>query len=68
MFKGIVSRCNGGIVLIDTGMSRAYGGVTSALEINGYVLSKDEKIYYREVVRALYQNEKETLVDETHSV
>ncbi|TIA72364.1 hypothetical protein E3P91_02008 [Wallemia ichthyophaga] len=67
-YDGIVSRCNGGILLIDTGMSRAYGGVASALEINGYVLSKDEKIYYREVVRALYQNEKETLVDETHSV
>lgn len=54
--------------MIDTGISRAYGGIVSALEINGYILSRDEGIYYREVVRALYHNEKVTLVDETHSV
>ena len=32
-FEGIVSRCNGQVLLIDTGISRAYGGSLSALEI-----------------------------------
>ena len=55
-------------MLIDTGISRAYGGVVSALEINTYILSKEEKVYRREVVRALYQDAQVTLVDETHAV
>ncbi|KAH9454292.1 hypothetical protein Pst134EB_014386 [Puccinia striiformis f. sp. tritici] len=33
-FKGITSRCNGKILLIDTGISSAYGGPLTALEIN----------------------------------
>ncbi|KAI8455468.1 Metallo-dependent phosphatase-like protein [Phakopsora pachyrhizi] len=32
-FKGITSRCDGKILLIDTGISSAYGGPLSALEI-----------------------------------
>ncbi|GAA6003797.1 hypothetical protein JCM10207_003605 [Rhodosporidiobolus poonsookiae] len=32
-FKGIMTRCGGKIVLIDTGISRAYGGPLSALSI-----------------------------------
>lgn len=32
-FEKIVDRCNASIIIIDTGMSRAYGGVLSALEI-----------------------------------
>ncbi|GHJ88497.1 hypothetical protein NliqN6_4899 [Naganishia liquefaciens] len=32
-FEEIVSRCNGEVVVIDTGISKAYGGVSSALEI-----------------------------------
>ncbi|KAI5478940.1 hypothetical protein MNV49_004461 [Pseudohyphozyma bogoriensis] len=32
-FEGMVSRCDGKIILIDTGISRAYGGALSALEI-----------------------------------
>ncbi|KAK6906924.1 hypothetical protein I203_100913 [Kwoniella mangroviensis CBS 8507] len=32
-FEHIVSRCNGTIIIIDTGISSAYGGVLSALEI-----------------------------------
>lgn len=32
-FEGIVSRCGGQVLLIDTGISRAYGGSLSALEI-----------------------------------
>ncbi|OAV93695.1 hypothetical protein PTTG_06591 [Puccinia triticina 1-1 BBBD Race 1] len=33
-FKGITSRCGGKILLIDTGISSAYGGPLTALEIN----------------------------------
>lgn len=32
-FEKIVSRCDGGAIIIDTGISKAYGGVLSALEI-----------------------------------
>ncbi|WWC87538.1 uncharacterized protein L201_002428 [Kwoniella dendrophila CBS 6074] len=32
-FEQIVSRCNGSIIIIDTGISSAYGGVLSAMEI-----------------------------------
>lgn len=32
-FEEIVSRCRGGAIIIDTGISKAYGGVLSALEI-----------------------------------
>ncbi|WRT65428.1 uncharacterized protein IL334_002371 [Kwoniella shivajii] len=32
-FEHIVSRCNASIIIIDTGISSAYGGVLSALEI-----------------------------------
>ncbi|GAA5889190.1 hypothetical protein JCM5296_005829 [Sporobolomyces johnsonii] len=32
-FEGIVSRCAGRVLLIDTGISRAYGGSLSSLEI-----------------------------------
>ncbi|WVF66710.1 hypothetical protein IAT40_001452 [Kwoniella sp. CBS 6097] len=32
-FEHIVSRCNGSVIIIDTGISSAYGGVLSALEI-----------------------------------
>jgi hypothetical protein len=32
-FEKIVDRCNASIIIVDTGMSRAYGGVLSALEI-----------------------------------
>ncbi|WVR04071.1 hypothetical protein IAU60_001070 [Kwoniella sp. DSM 27419] len=32
-FDHMVSRCNGSVIIIDTGISSAYGGVLSALEI-----------------------------------
>ena len=32
-FEKIVDRCNASVIIIDTAMSRAYGGVLSALEI-----------------------------------
>ncbi|KAH9481721.1 hypothetical protein JR316_0006248 [Psilocybe cubensis] len=33
-FKNIKSRCNGKIIIIDTGISHAYGGVLSALSVH----------------------------------
>lgn len=39
-FERIFHRCNSDIIIIDTGISRAYGGVLSALEI-------DYKLYSR---------------------
>ncbi|KAK4685445.1 hypothetical protein P7C73_g4704, partial [Tremellales sp. Uapishka_1] len=33
-FEKIVHRCNASVIIIDTGMSSAYGGVLSALEID----------------------------------
>ncbi|EGG06288.1 uncharacterized protein MELLADRAFT_74879 [Melampsora larici-populina 98AG31] len=41
-FKGILGRCQGKILLIDTGISSAYGGALSALEIQ-YTLTLDPK-------------------------
>ncbi|KAH9821567.1 Metallo-dependent phosphatase-like protein [Melampsora americana] len=41
-FKGILGRCQGKILLIDTGISSAYGGALSALEIQ-YTLSLNPK-------------------------
>ncbi|KAG0151763.1 hypothetical protein CROQUDRAFT_650800 [Cronartium quercuum f. sp. fusiforme G11] len=41
-FKGILGRCTGKILLIDTGISSAYGGALSALEIQ-YTLTLDSK-------------------------
>jgi hypothetical protein len=32
-FSKIVHRCDGDVIIIDTGISKAYGGVLSALEI-----------------------------------
>lgn len=50
---GIVSRCNGKVLIIDTGISHAYGGTLSALEIIPG-LQKD-------TVRALYPDHSEIL-------
>ncbi|ORY65637.1 Metallo-dependent phosphatase-like protein [Leucosporidium creatinivorum] len=76
-FGGIVSRCDGKILLIDTGISRAYGGAHSALEIL-YTLTPVEdsseessafgssktstKWIENEVVSAMYTGDRETVV------
>ncbi|KAF8514535.1 Metallo-dependent phosphatase-like protein [Hysterangium stoloniferum] len=41
-FDKIVSRCGGKIIIIDTGISKAYGGVLSALSIN-YTLTPESR-------------------------
>jgi hypothetical protein len=57
-FESMISRCNGQILLIVTGISRAYGGVLSALEI----IVELDKIGGRnqriesEIVTALYED------------
>ncbi|KAJ7261824.1 hypothetical protein B0H12DRAFT_337977 [Mycena haematopus] len=72
-FTGIVSRCNGKIIIIDTGISHAYGGALSALSIH-YTFtpidSDDGKSRWteREVVSALYVDHQETIVDQQREV
>jgi hypothetical protein len=69
-FTGIKSRCGGKIIIIDTGISHAYGGVLSALSIH-YTLTptgKDQIWTEREVVSALYPDERVVLVDEERQV
>ncbi|KAJ7650143.1 Metallo-dependent phosphatase-like protein [Roridomyces roridus] len=69
-FTGIVSRCNGKIIIIDTGISHAYGGALSALSIH-YTFTpvgeneQGEPIWTeREVVSALYVDRQDIIVDE----
>jgi len=72
-FEKIVSRCNGKIIIIDTGISHAYGGVLSALSID-YTLtpvpssSSEKKWREQEVVRAVYVDHSVILVDEGRDV
>ncbi|KAJ7446921.1 Metallo-dependent phosphatase-like protein [Mycena galericulata] len=73
-FTGIVSRCNGKVIIIDTGISHAYGGALSALSIH-YTFtplgdSEDGEPLWkeREVVSALYVDRQETIVDEERLV
>ncbi|KAJ7158618.1 Metallo-dependent phosphatase-like protein [Mycena filopes] len=68
-FTGIVSRCNGKIIIIDTGISHAYGGALSALSIHYTftpVDTEDGELRWieREVVSALYVDRQETIVDQ----
>jgi len=71
--KHIVSRCGGEIIIIDTGITHAYGGVLSALSIY-YTLTPigddtSKRWREKEVVSALYQDRREVLaVDEREIV
>lgn len=71
-FKNIVSRCNGKIVIIDTGISHAYGGVLSALSIHYtmHPIGDDAELRWveREVMSALYPDKRTLLVDEEREV
>ncbi|KAG6851114.1 hypothetical protein H0H93_000994 [Arthromyces matolae] len=71
-FKNIQSRCNGKIIIIDTGISHAYGGVLSALSIH-YTLTPvgadDEKRWIeKEVVSAVYADKQEIIVVDEREV
>ncbi|KAJ7761916.1 Metallo-dependent phosphatase-like protein [Mycena maculata] len=73
-FTGIVSRCNGKIIIIDTGISHAYGGALSALSIHytftpiGDDEDGEPRWTEREVVSALYVDRQETIIDEERAV
>ncbi|KDR76184.1 hypothetical protein GALMADRAFT_279371 [Galerina marginata CBS 339.88] len=73
-FQNIKSRCNGKILIIDTGISHAYGGVLSALSIH-YSLhpisgdgEEEERWLEREIVSALYPDRTEVLVEDEREV
>ncbi|KAI0783648.1 Metallo-dependent phosphatase [Abortiporus biennis] len=74
-FQKIVSRCNGKIIIIDTGISHAYGGALSALSIH-YTLTptqndvngKPTSWKEREIVTALYIDREEVLADDERDV
>lgn len=64
-FHNIVSRCDGKIIIIDTGISHAYGGALSALSIY-YTLTPigddaSQRWREKEVVSALYLDRQEVL-------
>ncbi|PFH47947.1 hypothetical protein AMATHDRAFT_150898 [Amanita thiersii Skay4041] len=72
-FRNIVSRCDGKIIIIDTGISHAYGGVLSALSIDYSlipVMGQDGKEQWeeREVVTTLYADWQEVIVDDVRLV
>ncbi|EJD06841.1 Metallo-dependent phosphatase [Fomitiporia mediterranea MF3/22] len=71
-FEHITSRCGGKVIIIDTGISHAYGGTLSALSIQ-YILSPSEpspgdkaqrKWSEREVITAIYPDHQDVLVVE----
>lgn len=70
-FHNIQSRCGGKIIIIDTGISHAYGGVLSALSIH-YTLEpkeNEEGIWVeKEVVSALYETHTEVVSSEERQV
>ncbi|KAH8117886.1 Metallo-dependent phosphatase [Phellopilus nigrolimitatus] len=70
-FEHINSRCGGKVIIIDTGISHAYGGALSALSVK-YTLAphRDDKRRWieRELVTALYPDRQEVLVIEEHEL
>jgi len=72
-FEHIVSRCNGKIIIIDTGISHAYGGALSALSVE-YILenvpspSSEKKWTEKEVVKAVHLDHSVILVDEVRDI
>ncbi|KIJ66966.1 hypothetical protein HYDPIDRAFT_26381 [Hydnomerulius pinastri MD-312] len=62
-FQSIVARCGGKVLIIDTGISHAYGGVLSALSIE-YTLEpvKGGGWKEQEVVKALYAEQEDELL------
>ena len=71
--QNIKSRCGGKILIIDTGISHAYGGVLSALDIH-YSLTPvvgehgSTKWEEKEVVRALYPDSQEVISEDTREI
>ncbi|EJD39102.1 Metallo-dependent phosphatase [Auricularia subglabra TFB-10046 SS5] len=55
-FEKIVSRCGAKVIIIDTGISRAYGGALSALEIVYTLTPSGDAWEEREVLHAVYES------------
>ncbi|KAG9015363.1 hypothetical protein FRB95_010862 [Tulasnella sp. JGI-2019a] len=69
-FSHILSRCDGKIILIDTGISHAYGGILSAAKFT-YTLwpSKTEGMWIaRDLVTAIYPDGEDVLVDDVREI
>jgi len=70
-FTNIVSRCEGKIIIIDTGISHAYGGVLSALSIT-YTLDPvdgQSNIWKEtEEVVAVYENSRTVIAVDTREL
>lgn len=73
-FEKIVSRCGGKVIIIDTGISHAYGGVLSALSIT-YSLTPlpptqdgEPRWKERETVVAIYPDRQDLLADDVREV
>lgn len=64
-FDGFVVRCKGKVLLIDTGISRAYGGEQSALIIDTELKPVAGGGWEeRETLTALYRGRKPRIIDE----
>ena len=68
----IVSRCDGKIIIIDTGISHAYGGVLSALSIHYelHPVGKDgqDRWVERETVNALYEHHQVVVAEDEREI
>ncbi|KAF8751828.1 Calcineurin-like phosphoesterase [Rhizoctonia solani] len=73
-----VSRCDGKIIIIDTGISKAYGGVLSALSItytltphapSRFLAASNERAWTEhEVIKAIYPDKTEVFVDSVREI
>jgi len=62
-FERVVSKCNGKIIIIDTGISHVYGGVLSALSITYNLIPvKGGGWKEQEIVKALYSEPDDEVV------
>jgi hypothetical protein len=70
--QNIVARCDGKIIIIDTGISHAYGGVLSALSIHYelFPVGKDgeDRWVERETVNALYEHHSEVVAEDEREI
>ncbi|KAG8877968.1 hypothetical protein FRB98_006424 [Tulasnella sp. 332] len=69
-FAHILSRCDGKIIIIDTGISHAYGGILSAAKFT-YTLwpSKTKGVWIaRDLVTAIYPDGEDVLIDDIREI
>lgn len=62
--NGFVVRCDSGILLIDTGIARAYGGEQSALVFDTQLKPIGKGVWEEEeVISALYRGRRPRIID-----